>query len=93
LHTTDRDYKGLTNNILVEWETGEITYEPLDLIAQDDPVSCADYAKRNGLLDTPGWKRFKKLEKNGKKIERLVNQTKTKNYQRDPFWKIGFLVP
>jgi hypothetical protein len=38
----------------VECETGETTYEHLDLIAQDDPVKCADYAKQNNLLDTAG---------------------------------------
>ena len=54
LISTDRSYKGSKYNILVEWETGETTYEPLDLIAKTDPVTCAIYAKRNGLLNTPG---------------------------------------
>ena len=58
LRTSDRDYKGSQYNVLVEWETGETTYEPLDLIASDDPVTCAQYAKQHGLLDTEGWKRF-----------------------------------
>ena len=93
LITSDKDYKGSTYNVLVEWETGETTYEPLDLIAKDDPVTCAEYAQRNGLLDIPGWKRFKRLAKNEKKITRLVNQAKLKSYRRDPFWKFGFLVP
>jgi hypothetical protein len=93
LRTSDKDYKGSTYNILVEWETGETTYEPLDLIAKDDPVSCAEYANKNGLLDTPGWRRFKRLGKSGKKIERMVNQAKLKSYRRDPFWKFGVLVP
>jgi hypothetical protein len=44
--------------VLVEWETGETTYEPLDLIASDDPVTFAEYAKKNNLLEIPGWKRF-----------------------------------
>jgi hypothetical protein len=38
LRTADNDY-----NIFVEWETGETTYEPLDLVAEDDPVSFAAY--------------------------------------------------
>ena len=54
LHTTDKDYKGSTYNVLIEWESGEVTYEPLDMIAKDDPVTCTEYAIRNGLLDTPG---------------------------------------
>ena len=44
---------------MVEWENGEITTEPLNLIAADDPVTCAIYAKDNDLLSLPGWKRFK----------------------------------
>ena len=38
---------------MVEWETGEITEEPLSIIAQDDPVTCATYAKEHNLLHLP----------------------------------------
>jgi hypothetical protein len=41
---------------MVEWENGEITAEPLSIIAADDPVSCAIYARDNNLLDVDGWK-------------------------------------
>ena len=34
----DPSYNGSKFNVLVEWETGESTYEPLDVIAADDPV-------------------------------------------------------
>ena len=40
---------------MVEWETGEITDEPLSLIAADDPVTCAEYAKKHDLLPLDGW--------------------------------------
>jgi hypothetical protein len=33
------DYKGSTYNVFVAWETGDSTYEPLDLIARDDPYN------------------------------------------------------
>jgi hypothetical protein len=36
---------------MIEWENGEITQEPLRVIAADDPISCAIYASENGLLD------------------------------------------
>jgi hypothetical protein len=49
-----KDYKGLTYNVLVAWETVESTYEPLDLIASDDPITCAEYALKHNLLDVPG---------------------------------------
>jgi hypothetical protein len=89
----DKDYKGTLYNILVEWETGETTYQPLDLIAEDDPVLFAEYARRNRLLDTPGWKCFKRLGQSEKKIERIVKQAKLTSYRRDPFWKFSVLLP
>ena len=59
----DPGYNGSKFNVLVEWETGESMYEPLDVIAADDPVTCAIYAKEKGLLDEPGWRRFKSIAK------------------------------
>ena len=38
-----------------EWETGEIAYEPLSVIAADDPVICAAYAKQHDLLAVECW--------------------------------------
>ena len=73
LSKSDRAYNGSRYNVLVNWETGENTYEPLYIIAADDPVSCATYAKENNLLEEEGWKRFKRLAKRQKKLVRLLN--------------------
>ena len=54
----DRDYNGSLYNVMIEWENGEITMEPLSIIAKDDPVTCAIYARDNNLLELDGWKRF-----------------------------------
>jgi hypothetical protein len=35
------------------------TYEPLDIIIRDDPVTLAIHAKKNILLDKSAWKRLK----------------------------------
>ena len=75
----DKDYKGSRFNVSVNWETGESTYEPLHLVAADDPVSCAIYAKENNLLEEPGWKQFKRLARRQKKLLRLTNQESTEN--------------
>ena len=37
LKKNDPKYNGSLYNVMVEWETGEITEEPLSFIAQDDP--------------------------------------------------------
>ena len=57
------DWKGSKYNVQVEWETGEITFEPLSIIAADDPVTCAAYAKATDLLALEGWHRFRNLAK------------------------------
>ena len=61
LSSTHPDYKGLSYNLTVEWENGETTDEPLNVIAVDAPIECARYARSHDLLDQPGWKRLKRL--------------------------------
>ena len=41
LKKNDPNYNSSLYNVMVAWETGEITEEPLSIIAQDDPVTCA----------------------------------------------------
>ena len=54
-----KDYKGSMYNLTILWENGETSIEPLSLIAADDPVSCAIYARKNNLINLPGWKGLK----------------------------------
>jgi len=49
LHLGDLHYAGAKYNVQVEWETGEVTYEPLDIIAADDPITCAVYTRDNDI--------------------------------------------
>jgi hypothetical protein len=53
---SDPENKGSRYNVLVEWENGEITPEPLNIFGKDDPVTCAVYAREHRLLDKEGWK-------------------------------------
>ena len=87
------EYNGSQYNLMIEWENGEITNEPLSVIAADDPVTCAIYARNNGLLDQPGWKRFKNIAKREKKFIRMVNQAKLRSFNTAPRYKYGFEVP
>ena len=86
-------YKGSKYNVMLEWETGEVTAEPLHLIAADDPVTCAIYARDNDLLDLPGWKRFKRIAKREKMLLRMTNQAKLRSYRTAPRYMYGFEVP
>ena len=56
LRNHDPRYKGSTYNILIDWEDGTQTWEPLNLMAKQDPVMVAKYAYDHNLLNTPGWK-------------------------------------
>ena len=87
------NYKGGTWNVRVEWESGEITYEPLEIIAADDPVSCANYVKRANLLDIDGWKRFRRIARRNKKLTRMINQAKLRSFKTAPKYMFGYEVP
>jgi hypothetical protein len=56
LTPSDKRYKGSSLNVLVHWEDGSETFEPPSVMAKEDPITCAKYAKDNDLLDKPGWK-------------------------------------
>ena len=65
--SSDPEYNGSSYNLLIEWETGEQTWEPLSNIIASDPYTCAVYAKKHDLLNTPGWKLSKRHSKDNNK--------------------------
>ena len=93
LSPQDENNKGSKYNVMVEWETGEITEEPLSLIAADGPVTCAVYAKKHDLLHLDGWKRLKHIAKNQKQLTRAINQSKIRQVSRSAVCQFGFLIP
>jgi hypothetical protein len=42
-----------------ETPDGSETYEPLDMVIKDDPVTLLAFARKYGLLNEPGWKKLK----------------------------------
>jgi hypothetical protein len=93
LHSNDKDWRGSSYNVMIEWENGEITTEPLSIIGADDPVTCAIYARDHNLLELDGWKRFKGIAKREQKLMRLVNQAKLRSFRTAPRYKYGFEIP
>ena len=93
LSPQDKNYKGSKYNVMEEWETGEITEELLSLIAADDPVTCAEYAKKHDLLHLDVWKRLKHIAKNQKQLTRAINQLKVRQVKRSAVYQFGFLIP
>ena len=93
LLASDPDWKGSKYNVQVEWETGKITFEPLSIIAADDPVTCAAYAKENDLLALEGWRRFRSLAKKDKVLARAIKQSKIRQVRRSQTYMFGYLIP
>ena len=93
LETTDPNHKGSKYNVMVEWESGEVTYEPLTLSSKDDPITCAVYAKKHDLLDTTGWKHLKRYAKTSKRLIRAVKQSRIRQVRASARYQHGFQVP
>ena len=73
LESTDPDHKGSKYNVMVEWESGEVTYEPLTLISKDDPITCAVYAKKHDLLEQQNGNTSKDMPRLPKDSSELSN--------------------
>ena len=93
LESNDPDHKGSKYNVMVEWESGEVTYEHLALISKDDPITCAVYAKKHDLLDTTGWKHLKRYAKTSKRLIRTVKQSRIQQVRASARYQHGFHVP
>ncbi len=87
---THADWKGSSYNVMMELENGNITSEPLAVIAAADPITCAIYAEDNDLLEVDGWKRFKAISGRQGKLLRMVNQAKLRSYHTAPKYQYGY---
>ena len=63
------------------------------IIAADDPVTCAAYAKENDLLALEGWRRFRSLAKKDKVLARAIKQSKIRQVRRSQTYMFGYLIP
>jgi len=89
----DPEYNGSAYNVKTLWTDTSITWEPLAVMISYDPVTLAVYAKENGLLDTPGWKKLKKYARRAKKLLRMVNGNKKAQRYNAITYKFGVRVP
>lgn len=93
LPASHKNYRGSAWNLTIQWDTGEKTQEPLTTIATDDPVACAIYAEKHGLLNTEGWKRFKAVSNRQKKMFRRANLAKLRSFRVTPKFMYGYEIP
>ena len=90
---SDPEYIGSSNNLLIEWETGEMTWEPLTNIIASDPYTCAIYAKKHDLLNTPGWKLLRRHARTAKRLVRTLEKSQYRQAKASRKYKHGWEVP
>ncbi len=54
-------YNGSRYNVKVRWDDGSETWEPLNQMIAQDPVTVAAYARNKGLGELDGWKKLRKF--------------------------------
>ena len=89
---SDPEYNGSSYNLLIEWETGEQTWEPLSNIIASDPYICAVYAKEHDLLNTPGWKLLKRHARTARRLIRTLKKSKYRQARASRKYKHGWEV-
>ena len=87
------EYKGSSYNVFVLWEDGSKTWEPLNMVSKDDPVTLAAYAKDHDLLETPGWKFLRRIAKREKVLKRMLNQARRQSKNDSIRYQFGVQVP
>ena len=91
--SSDPEYNGSSYNLLIEWEPGEQTWEPLSNIIASDPYTCAVYAKEYNLLNTPGWKLLKRHARTARRLIRTLKKSKHRYARASRKYKHGWEVP
>ena len=76
LKKSDPNSNGSLYNVMNEWETVEITEEPLSIIAQNDSVACASNGKKHTLLHLHEWNMLKHIAKHQKTLTRAITETR-----------------
>ena len=91
--SSDPQYLGSIYNLLIEWETGEMTWEPLSNIIASDPYTCAVYAKKNDLLNTSGWNVLKRHARTARGLIRTLKKSKYRQAKASRNYEHGWEVP
>ena len=93
LKSHDPKYKGSSYNVLVDWDDKTQTWEPLNTMAKQDPVTLARYTHDNGLLNDPGWKFLHRIAKCQRFLNTIINSIKRRTNPNQVKYKFGVQVP
>ena len=84
--------KGRKYEVLVQWSTGEETWELLRMMMKADPITMATYAANNDLLNKEQWKCLCMYHRQHKYILKMVIRALT-GRKRGVHYKFGVQVP
>ena len=92
--STDPERKGKLD-VYVKWAGYDTpTWEPMEVIKKDDPVTLAMYAKENELLDQVRWKWAKRYTRRSKLFTRMYrNVMASKRKKCGIKYKFGVRIP
>ena len=93
LKPSDPNHKGSSYNVRLRWEDRSETDEPLGIVGKDDATTCADHARKHGLLDTPGWKFLRKHGCQTQKLQQMLEQARATAAKNAPIFKFGVQIP
>jgi hypothetical protein len=88
----DHRLEGNHYNVQVEWDDGNLMWEPLAVIRKDDPIKLALYSKEKGLIYHSGWRWARKMLKSNKRFARMLKLLKGQA-NAGPKYKFGIQVP
>ena len=92
LKENDHNWKGRKWKVQIEWETSEITFEPLSVIETNDPITCPASVKEKNSYNLDGWKRFRHLIKKEEQLTRAIKQSKRRQVRHAKKYMFGFLI-
>ena len=89
----ENGHRAENSNFILDIGIGEDTFEPFPVIAADDPVTCAAYAKQHDLLASEGWCRLRNLSRKDKVLTRAIKQSKIRQVRRSQNAHVWILNP
>ena len=93
--TDNRIIKGTSYSyeVLVYWEDGNSTCEPVSVMRRDDPISLARYTRDNDLMDNTGWNQLHRYVMNTNTTNHLFKATNDKYHRKTVNIKFGINIP
>ena len=82
-------------DVLLKWKGyDEPTWEPMEDIKKDDPITLAEFAKNNGLLNQSRWKWAHSYMRRNQKVAKMMRQVqKFKKKSNTIKYNFGIIIP